>query len=79
LLLSAGGISWRPGERRALLISKRWVQAVLTVFLFGFTVLGILAYRTYTGEPPIPEKVVDANGTTVFTGAELCSQPRWPS
>jgi nitric oxide reductase subunit B len=57
--------------RRGLLISKGWVQAVVIVFLFGFTVLGILAYRTYTGEPPIPEKVVDSKGVVLFTGADV--------
>ncbi|HTR66637.1 MAG TPA: cbb3-type cytochrome c oxidase subunit I [Terriglobales bacterium] len=59
------------GERRGLLISKGWVQAVVIVFLFGFTVLGILAYRTYTGEPPIPANVVSGQGTVLFTGADV--------
>jgi nitric oxide reductase subunit B len=47
------------------------VQAVIIVFLFGFTVLGILAYRTYTGEPPIPDKVVNEQGSLLFTGADV--------
>jgi len=59
------------GKRRELLISKGWVQAVIIVFLFGFTVLGILAYRTYTGEPPIPDKVVTEQETVLFTGADI--------
>ena len=41
-------------SRRALLISKGWVQAVLLVVLFGFFVLGLLAYRTYQAKPPTP-------------------------
>ena len=45
--------------RRALLVSKGWVQAVLLVVLFGFFVLGLLAYRTYEAKPPMPERVVD--------------------
>jgi len=61
----------QSGKRRGLLISKGWVQAVIIVFLFGFTVLGILAYRTYTGEPPIPEKVVNGKGGVLFTGADV--------
>jgi nitric oxide reductase subunit B len=44
---------------------------VLLVFLFGFFVLGFLAYRTYTGEPPIPGKVVDADGRLLFTRANI--------
>ena len=48
--------------RRSLLISKGWIQAVVIVVLCGFLILGILAYRTYTDEPPIPSQVVDPNG-----------------
>lgn len=34
-------------RRRELLVSRGWVQAVGLVVLFGFFVLGLLAYRTY--------------------------------
>ena len=40
--------------QRKLLISKGWIQAVVIVMLCGFLILGMLAYRTYTDEPPIP-------------------------
>ena len=33
-------------ETRGMLVSNRWVQAVAIVMLFGFFVLGLLAYRT---------------------------------
>ncbi len=59
------------GERRGLLISRGWVQAAVVVFLFGFFVLGLLAYRTYSADPPIPERVVDPGGATVFTGDDV--------
>jgi nitric oxide reductase subunit B len=39
--------------------------------LFGFMVLGILAYRTYTDEPPLPSKVVDSDGKLLFTGDDI--------
>ena len=58
-------------ERRPLLVSRAWVQAALLVFLFGFFVLGLLAYRTYSEEPPIPAKVTDPGGREVFTGADV--------
>lgn len=45
-------------------------SAVL-VFLFGFFVLGLLAYRTYSGQPPIPERVVGPDGAVVYTGDEI--------
>ena len=57
--------------RRGLLISKGWVQAVALVVLFGFFVLGLLAYRAYSGQPPIPEQVVDQQGNVVFTGEDM--------
>src|SRR5215212_9054787 len=57
--------------RRGLLVSKVWVQAVALVVLFGFFVLGLLAYRAYTGQPPIPERVVDPGGRVVFTGEDV--------
>jgi nitric oxide reductase subunit B len=43
---------------------------VLTL-LFGFLVLGIMGYGTYSGQPPIPERVVDPAGNTVFTGEDV--------
>src|SRR5215204_5237421 len=57
--------------RRELLVSKGWVQAVALVVLFGFFVLGLLAYRAYSGQPPIPERVVDPSGRVVFTGQDV--------
>src|SRR5262245_61868159 len=54
-------------QTRGLLISKRWVQAVTIVMLFGFFVLGLLAYRTYTDQAPIPRKVVRPDGRVLFT------------
>jgi nitric oxide reductase subunit B len=48
-----------------------WVQAALLVMLFGFFVLGLLAYRTYTDEPPIPDRAVAADGRTVWTADDV--------
>jgi hypothetical protein len=56
---------------RDLLISKHWVQAVAIVVLFGFFVLGLLAYRTYTDQAPIPGKVVRPEGQVLFTRADV--------
>jgi nitric oxide reductase subunit B len=58
-------------ETRGLLISKRWVQAVAIVMLFSFFVLGLLAYRTYTDQAPIPGKVVRPDGQVLFTRADI--------
>jgi hypothetical protein len=38
-------------ERRDLLVAKGWIQAVTLVVLFGFLVMGLLAYRAdYTAD-----------------------------
>jgi len=53
--------------KNELLISKTWIQAIALVGLCGFSILGILAYRTYTDAPPIPDRVVSPNGELIFT------------
>jgi nitric oxide reductase subunit B len=55
----------------SLLISKTWVQAAVLVTLCGFFILGLLAYRTYTAQPPIPTRVVDPQGGVVYTGRDI--------
>ena len=57
--------------KRELLVSKGWIQGVALVGLCGFLLLGILAYRTYTDEPPIPSKVIGASGQLLFTGEDV--------
>jgi nitric oxide reductase subunit B len=57
--------------RRGFLISKVWIQAVVLVVLCGFFVLGLLAYRTYVARPPVPDRVVDSSGATLFTGHDI--------
>jgi nitric oxide reductase subunit B len=57
--------------KRDLLVSKAWLEAVAIVVLFGFFILGFLAYRTYTGEAPIPARVVDPAGGVLFTHDDI--------
>ena len=57
--------------KRELLVAKGWIQGVAIVVCFGFFVLGLLAYRTYTDEPPIPAKVVDPSGQILFTQQDV--------
>ena len=47
------------------------MQAVALVLLFGFFVMGLLAYRTYDAKPPIPSRVVDETGQTLYTAADV--------
>ena len=60
-------------RKRDLLVSKTWIQAVALVVVFGFFVLGLLAYRTYSGEAPIPARVVDQQGNILFTHDDILS------
>ena len=52
-------------------LSRWWPRAVALTVLLGFTVLGWIAFRAYEDAPPIPARVVDAAGATVFTGEDI--------
>ncbi len=58
-------------EKRALIVSKGWLQAAALVFVIGFLVLGLLAYRTYSSDPPVAQRVVDPKGKLVYTRADV--------
>ena len=57
--------------RRELMVSRTWVQAAALVVLCGFAVLGFLAYRAYTTDPPIADRVVSEDGRVLFTGDDV--------
>jgi nitric oxide reductase subunit B len=58
-------------ERRSFLLARGWIQAAVLVVLFGFFVLGLLTWRNYAGQPPMPETVKAADGKTLFTGVDI--------
>ena len=60
-----------PDGKRAMMVSRTWVQVSALVLLFGFTVLGFLAFRTYETGPPIADRVVSQDGQVLFTGADI--------
>ncbi len=63
---------WRNmPAKRDLLISRGWIHAILIVRLCGFLLFGILAYRTYTDEPPIPSNVVSVTSQVLFTDQDI--------
>ena len=35
--------------------------------LVSFTVMGVLAYNTYTSSMPVPDKVVSSSGQVLYT------------
>ncbi len=47
--------------REPMPISSLWFQGAMLTYLFGFTVLGILAYLVYRDQPPMPAKVLAGN------------------
>ncbi len=58
-----------PFDRTPL--SPWWRQAVILVMIFGFSLLSLITVKTYQGAPPIPARVVDAQGRVLFTGADI--------
>jgi len=58
-------------ERSELNLSKGWIQGIALVMVFGFLVMGMLAARTYTDSMPLPDRVVGADGQTVYTADEV--------
>ncbi|HWR52858.1 MAG TPA: nitric-oxide reductase large subunit [Bryobacteraceae bacterium] len=57
--------------RRSFDLSSWWFQGAILTYLFGFTVLGIIAYLVYSEQPPMPAQVVSADGRTLFTGEDI--------
>src|SRR6187455_1493485 len=60
-----------PEGRRPMMVSRTWVQAAALVVLFGFAVLGFLAFRTYESGPPIADRVVSQDGKVLFSGDDV--------
>jgi len=57
--------------QRRMTISPVWLQIAILTFLVGFLILGLLARLIYTEHPPIPQHVVGASGTELFTAADI--------
>lgn len=50
--------------------ARLWVALAL-VIAASFSVLGYFGWETYWKAPPIPERVVSADGTVLFTGQDI--------
>ena len=46
-------------------------RSLMLLMVSGFSTLGYLAARTYRDAPPIPARVLDPAGATVFTGQDI--------
>src|SRR5215471_1452203 len=51
--------------------SGLWKHGLLLTLLFGFTVMIVGGVMMYRSRAPIPERVVTADGTTLFTAADI--------
>jgi nitric oxide reductase subunit B len=52
-------------------LSAWWRVGVIFTVLAGFAVLILISARAYKYSPPIPKRVVNAAGDTVFTGEDI--------
>src|SRR5512140_3456863 len=52
-------------------LSPWWRVGVLIAMIVGFSVLIGMTVNAYQVAPPIPDKVVGADGATIFTGNEI--------
>ena len=59
----------KMGRSRPL--SPWWRHGTLLVMIFGFSVLTVVTVQTYTNAPPIPKRVIDESGATLFLGEEI--------
>jgi nitric oxide reductase subunit B len=48
-------------------LSSWWRHVVILVMVFGFGLLTVVTVLTYTNAPPIPERVINTAGATLFT------------
>jgi nitric oxide reductase subunit B len=54
-------------------LSPWWRYGVLIVFIIGFGVLIWVSATSYKKSPPIPDRVVNEAGATLFTGEDISS------
>jgi nitric oxide reductase subunit B len=52
-------------------LSPWWRHAAILVMIFGFALLTVVTVLTYTNAPPIPARVTDATGATLFTQNDI--------
>lgn len=52
-------------------LSPWWKIGVIFIILVGFSILTAIAVKAYRDAPPIPARVVDAQGDTIFTREDI--------
>lgn len=52
-------------------LSPWWVRTIFIVMAFGLAILIAITVMGYRLAPPVPGKIVDASGQTLFTGDDI--------
>ena len=52
-------------------LSPWWVRTIFIVMVFGLAILIAITVMGYRLAPPVPGKIVDASGQTLFTGDDI--------
>lgn len=52
-------------------VGKGWIQGFVIVILLSFTIMAILAMRTYALSMPLPDKIVDEKGNVIATSEQI--------
>ena len=52
-------------------LSPWWIRSVMIVMVVGLAGLITITLLAYRNAPPIPARIVDANGTSLFTGEDI--------
>jgi nitric oxide reductase subunit B len=52
-------------------LSAWWRHGVILVMVIGFAVLSFVTVKTYSNAPPIPGRVTDERGATIFTRDDI--------
>lgn len=52
-------------------LSPWWIRSLVIVMVVGFTLLLTITILAYRDAPPIPTKIADAKGNTLFTGDDI--------
>jgi nitric oxide reductase subunit B len=60
-------------------LSPWWKRSLILLIVSGFSILGYLAARTYRDAPPVPRRVADPEGATLFTGQDIIGRLTRPS
>jgi nitric oxide reductase subunit B len=58
-------------REKSMILSPGWLVTAIVTFVFGFSVLGYLAYRNQTDQPPVPRVVRTADGAALYTGDDI--------